>query len=245
MRRSQSRVALVTGGGRRLGKQICLALAREGFDVGVNYHESAAGARSVVETIKSYGRHSAPFKADVSKSSQVDRMIQGVLDAFGRIDVLVNNAAVFIYSPARQTTETNWDTTISINLKGVFLCSKGVIPQMLKQKRGRIINIASLGGKQSWTEHMPYSVAKSGVIMLTQIMAKALAPNVMVNAIAPGTILIPGEESRSIKHISPKNIPMKKYGAPSDITDMVVYLATRASYITGQTFSIDGGRSIP
>jgi len=238
-----NKIAIVTGGGRRLGRGIALALAETGFDVVVNYNKSRSGATLLVKQIKSIGRRSFALKADISKKADVNRLVKTALERFGRIDLLVNNSAVFIESPLIRTSENIWDSTIDINLKGTFLCCQAVAPIMLKQKSGRIINFASLGGLQAWTQHLPYSVSKAGVIMLTKILAKTLAPHIQANAIAPGTIQFEDDDSE-LEYSLKKKISLKKYGKPSDITDMVVYLATKSEYITGQIFPIDGGRSI-
>ena len=237
-------VALVTGAGRRLGRQIALALGQNGFNVVVNFNSSRKEAQSVVNSIRGYGRSAIAVKADVSKRNQVMAMMKKVISSFGRIDLLVNNAAIFIDGDLKTTSERSWDKTLDINLKGPFLCAQAAAQHMLKQKGGRIINIASLGGIQAWKHHLPYSVSKAGVIMLTRIMAKDLAPTIMVNAIAPGTVIIEGEEDVSIKHIPIKNIPLQRYGNPDDITNVVIFLATKASYITGQIITVDGGRGI-
>ncbi len=237
-------VALVTGSGRRLGRQIALALAKNGYNIVVNYNTSEAQARSTVRRIKTLGVTAIGIKADVSSSSEVRRMVGEAADRFGRIDLLVNSSAVFTESGLLDTTEENWSRTLDINLKGVFLCSQAVALIMLKQKKGRIINIASLGGLQAWKNHLPYSVSKAGVIMLTRIMAKTLAPNIPVNAIAPGTIIIEGEEDPALAHVPVKTIPLGRYGKPDDITSAVLFLAKDANYMTGQILIVDGGRSI-
>jgi NAD(P)-dependent dehydrogenase (short-subunit alcohol dehydrogenase family) len=239
-----NRVACVTGGGRRLGKHIALALGKEGYDVIVNYHSSARGAQETVNSLRAMGRKSIAVKADVSNKRAVTKMIRRAVKLFGNIDILVNNAAIFLDSPLLKTDERTWDRTMEINLKGVFLCSQAVAPYMLKRGSGKIINIASLGGIQAWKQHLPYSVSKAGVIMLTRILAKTLAPRIQVNAIAPGTIFMEGEETGGYKHVPKRKIPLKRYGKPSDITSMVTYLASSADYITGQVFTIDGGRTI-
>ena len=239
-----NKVAIVTGSGRRLGRQIAIALGENGYNVVVNYNQSLMRAKETVKLIEGFGGSAISIKADVSKRKDVHKMINATVREFGHIDVLVNNAAIFIHSPLKETSEKVWNTTIDINLKGTFLCSQAVALHMLKKKSGRIINIASLGGIQPWKEHIPYSVSKAGVIMLTKILAKALAPNIYVNAIAPGTIIIDDEETANTTHMSVKKIPLKKYGKPRDITDMVLYLATTSQYTTGQIFSVDGGRSI-
>ena len=241
---SISKVALVTGSGKRLGRQIAAALAENGFAVAVHYYKSGEGARRLERSIRAKWGSSIAVKADVSKRAQVVRMVEKVMEAFGRIDVLVNNAAVFEKGSLQDVTEDQWNAIMDINLKGPFLCSQAVAPYMLKEKRGQIINIVSLGGLQAWSEHLAYSVSKAGAIMLTRCIAKALAPHIRVNAVAPGTIILKGEEDPTVKHLPRKNILLKKFGRPADITDMVVFLATRADYITGQVFAVDGGRSI-
>ena len=242
MKPHEAPVAIVTGGGKRLGRRIALALGGAGYDVVVNYRSSAAGARAVVREIIEGGRGAIAVRGDVSRSADVRRLVRTSLRHFGHIDLLVNNAAIFITKPLLAVKESEWSRTIDINLKGTFLCAQAVAPAMLKQKSGKIINIASLGGLQPWKEHAPYSVAKAGVVMLTKVLAKSLAPHVAVNAVAPGTILLRGEER--LPHVPRKSILLGRYGAPSDITGLILYLATTASYITGQVIPVDGGRSI-
>ncbi len=237
-------VALVTGSGRRLGRQIAYALAQSGFNVAIHYNKSERGAREAVKRIKNLGRDVIAMKADVSNRQQVYSMIKRVVNHFKKIDLLVNNAAIFIDSPLEKITDNIWDKTLNINLKGVFLCSQIASKFMVQRKSGKIINIASLGGLRAWSKHLPYSVSKAGVIMLTKCLAKSLAPYVLVNAIAPGTIIIPNEEGHSLRHDDPQKFPLRRYGTPSDITDAVLYLATTSTYITGQTIIVDGGRSI-
>lgn len=240
----QRPVALVTGGGKRLGKEIALALGEHGFDVVVNYNQSKLGAQKVVETLKHKGVHAIALKANLNDVYAIRRMVYSAVKEFNRIDLLVNNAAIFPTIALKDVTPRIWDETLNVNLRGMFFCCQAVSKQMIKQKYGRIINIASIGGIQSWTTHIPYNVSKAGVIMLTRCLAKALAPDIRVNAIAPGTILIEDEESNNIEHIDRKKIPLQRYGIPKDITDMVLFLATKGDYITGQTFFIDGGRSV-
>ena len=237
-------VAIVTGAGKRLGKQIALALGRSGYDVVVNYHSSRSGAAETAALIRKLGQRSAAIRADISKSSQVSAMVKKALSQFGRIDLLVNNSAVYRRANLRETTDKVWDEALGTNLKGTFLCCRAVAPQMLKQGGGRIINIASLGGLQPWKEHLPYSVSKAGVIMLTRILARELAPTIQVNALAPGTIIMKGEESIEVSLTPVGKIPLRKYGKPSDIADMVLFLALKSTYITGQVIAIDGGRSL-
>lgn len=242
--RTKRKVAIVTGSGRRLGRQIAISLAKKGYNLILNYHHSALEAKDTAKIIRTYGVRAVPIRADISKKIEVQRMINRTIREFGQIDLLVNNTSIFLESSLLTTTEKKWDATIDINLKGTFLCSQAVAPYMLKQKKGRIINIASLGGLQPWKEHLPYSISKAGVIMLTKILAGTLAPDIHVNAIAPGTIYLDGEEKSGVKHIPVESIPLKRYGNSKDITDMIIFLSTTSRYITGQIIPIDGGRSI-
>lgn len=236
-----NKVTLITGGGRGLGSAICLALARQGADVVVNYLHSGAGARQVTREIEKMGSRALAVKADISRSEEVQDLVNTALHAFGRIDVLVNNAGVFPRTPFGDISEEEWDRTMDVNLKGVFLCSQAVAPSMLKQGRGRIINLASLGGIKPWPNHLPYCVSKAGVIMATKCLALALAPQVQVNCIAPGIIGLQaglGEETCRRLHA---RTPAGKFGDPGDVAEMVLYLATCCDFVTGQVLSIDGG----
>lgn len=238
-------IALITGSGRRLGRKIALALAEKGFDIVINYNRSKFEAKKAEKEIRKLGRRCVAIKGDVTKPAQVRRMMRQAIKTFGKIDVLVNSAAIF--PPAFElpdVSESTWDAVMDTNLKSSFLCAQEVSTYMIKQRSGRIINIASLGAFQAWPKHIPYCVSKAGVVMLTKALAKALAPHITVNAVAPGTIIIPNEESGDIIHPPIEKIPLKKYGRPSDITDMVVFLATSSNYITGQIIRVDGGVTI-
>ncbi len=241
--KNDRRVALITGSGRRLGRQSAFALARDGWDIVVNYAHSSKEAARTVKEIERLGVQAISVKADITNSKQVDEMFRQAVEHFGRLDLLVNNAAIF--PPAKKFTEISdklWDYVISTNLTGQFYCARAAANSMEK-RGGKIINFASLGGLQVWQEHIAYNVAKAGVIMLTKALSKALAPKITVNAIAPGTIIIPGEESADIRHIEEKKIPLKRYGESEDITSAVLYFAN-ADYVTGQVLAVDGGRSV-
>lgn len=238
-------IAIVTGAGKRLGQQIAIELGRNGYTVVVNYNTSKTGAQKTIDIIRKSGSQAISIQADVSKRVEVKKMINKILSAYGRIDLLVNNASVFIDGMYNQITERSWEQTIGVNLTGTFLCSQMVAPVMLEQKKGNIINIASLGGIQSWSKHIPYSVSKAGVIMLTKCMAKALAPYVCVNAIAPGTVLMQGGRKESISQLNRSKIPLRRFAVSNDINEVVLFLANNSKYITGQVISVDGGVSIP
>ncbi len=239
-------VVLVTGSGRRLGRQILLAFHRHGgFDLVLNYHSSSEEAKNTADAIKSEGGRVLTVRADVSKREDVVRMMQLTEKEFGRLDIIVNNAAIFTRYKWDEIDDDAWNKIIDTNLKSVLLCSQQGAQLILKTSgKGKIINIASLGGLQAWKEHIHYSASKAGVMSLTRSFARTLAPNITVNAVAPGTIIIEGEENPEIQHIDEKKIPLKRYGEPVDITEVVLFLSTGASYITGVTIPVDGGRSI-
>ena len=241
----KGQVALVTGAGRRIGRVIALTLARAGADVVINFSHSAAGARATVRDIQAVGVRSLAVQADVSRSAQVQRMFRIIERKFGQLDILVNNAGIF--SPVRwaSLTEQDWDRMLGTNLKGTFFCAQAAARIMQRQRSGRIINISSLGGLQAWPEYMHYCASKAGVISLTRSLAKALAPNIQVNCVAPGTILFPGEKIDARMRRIIYATPLKKAGRPEDIAEMVLYLATRGDFVTGQVFVVDGGKSIP
>jgi NAD(P)-dependent dehydrogenase (short-subunit alcohol dehydrogenase family) len=237
-------VAIVTGSGRRLGKHIAVALAESGFDIVVTYKTSEEGARETKRSVEALGRRAFSLQADITVATDVERLVSQSMDKYHRIDTLVNNAGIFARTPWETIEFETWRKFLDTNLTGAFLCSQQVGREMVKQGRGRIINIASIGGIQAWPKHIPYSVSKSGVISVTRSFARALAPAVRVNAIAPGTIIMEGEENPSITHIPVDRIPMKRYGVASDITSVVVFLSTSGTYVTGQVFAVDGGRSV-
>lgn len=238
-----SKIAIVTGSGRRLGRAIAIELARHGYDISLSYNKSRTGALSTAKAIREIGKSVIITKTDISDKIQVKNLVRKTISRFGRIDLLINNAGIFQMGSILTTSEKLWNTTIDINLKGLFLCSKEVAPFMLKQKGGKIINIASLGGLEAWTKYLPYSVSKAGVIMLTKILAKSLAPHIHVNAIAPGFIEFEDIRSTGNERLKDKTL-LKRWGRPSDITSMIVYLADVEDYITGQVFVIDGGKSV-
>ncbi len=241
----RNQVALVTGAGRRIGREIALTLARGGANVIVNYSQSSAGAQATVREIRACGVHSLAIRADVARPAQVAAMFRRAGKDFGALDILVNNAGIFFPQRWDRLTEKDWDRILGINLKGAFFCAQAAAKLMLKRKRGRIINISSLGGIQAWPGYLHYCCSKAANIMLTRCLAKALAPHIQVNSVAPGTILFPDEErTPEIRKIISAT-PLKKAGTAQDIAQMVLFLATRADFITGQIFAVDGGKSVP
>ena len=237
-------VALVTGSGRRLGRAIAVTLGRAGASVVVNYHRSRAEALQTAREIEALGVEALAVRADVSQPARVRAMFRAVEKRFGRLDILVNNAGVFFPGKWDQLRERDWDRILGVNLKGTFFCAQAAARLMLRQKRGCIINISSLGGLEAWPSYTHYCASKAAVIMLTRCLARALAPHIRVNSVAPGTIRFPGEKRRRVPENVIRSTPLQKAGRPEDVAEMVLYLATRGEFITGQVFAVDGGKSV-
>jgi 3-oxoacyl-[acyl-carrier protein] reductase len=235
----------VTGASRGIGREIALELARQGADVIVNYAGSEAKAYEVVEEIKGLGREAIAIQCDVSNNESVTDMVKATIDHFGKIDILVNNAGITRDNLLMRMKENEWDDVMNINLKGVFLCTKAVTRQMMKQRNGRIINISSVVGVSGNPGQANYVAAKAGVIGLTKTSAKELASRgITVNAIAPGFITteMTDQLTEDIQNEMLKMIPLAQFGEPKDIAHSVVFLASDDSrYITGQTIHVNGG----
>jgi len=241
----KNQVALVTGAGRRIGRVIARILARAGADVVVNYLHSRAEALRTVREIEALGVRAMAVRADVSRPAQVKTMFRAIEKKFRRLDILVNNAAIFYRRTWDQLTEEDWDRILGTNLKGTFFCAQAAARLMRKRKRGRIINISSLGGLEAWPSYTHYCASKAGVIAVTRCLARALAPQILVNSVAPGSIMLPGEDLSSWSENVLKTTPLQRAGRAEDIAEMVLFLATSGEFITGQVFSVDGGKSIP
>jgi NAD(P)-dependent dehydrogenase (short-subunit alcohol dehydrogenase family) len=236
-----SKVALVTGSAKRLGRAVAVRLAEEGADVVIHYRASRAEAAEAVAEVEKLGRRAIAITADLGNVSEIKWLFDETAKQFGRLDILVNSAANFLPASIVSTTEEIWDASLNTNLKAPFFCAQ-TAAALLRQTKGTIINFADTGGFLGWPGYIAHSVSKAGVVMLTKVLAKALAPEVRVNAIAPGTITMPGDplewEADFIKLA-----PLRRSGTPSDITDAVVFLA-RSKFITGQTLVVDGGRTL-
>jgi NAD(P)-dependent dehydrogenase (short-subunit alcohol dehydrogenase family) len=242
----KNKVALVTGSARRLGKSIAISLANLGFDIALNYNSTSSSAlEDTLKSIRKMGIKVVPFKADLRNVESIKLMFKDIKKEFGTLDVLVNNAAIFKHVDFLKINEKTFDEFIDTNLKSVLFCSIEASKIMLESKKtGRIINIASLGAIQNWQGYIPYSLSKTGVLKLTQLMAKRLAPKILVNAIAPGSVLIENDKNETLDFREEKIYPMKRFAKSNDITSLIEYLVNRNEYITGQTFVVDGGRSI-
>jgi NAD(P)-dependent dehydrogenase (short-subunit alcohol dehydrogenase family) len=236
------KVALVTGAAKRIGRSIALRLASEGADVIVNYHNSKTEADEVVAQISATGRRAMAVRANVAKRIDVLALFATIEKEFGRLDILVNNAGMFFRAKFEELTEEQWDTILDANLKSQFLCSQTAAPMLRRSGQGRIINFASLGGLLAWPAYTHYCVSKAGVIMLTRCLARALAPEITVNAVAPGTISFPGDAPEIAEDFI-RRAPLRRTGGPADIDDAVMFLV-RAPFVTGQVIVVDGGRTL-
>lgn len=245
MRKLEGKVAVVTGASRGIGRAIALKLADEGAKVVVNYSGSQAKAEEVVGIIQENGGEAIALQASVSKTEEVTALMDAAVKTFGSLDILVNNAGITRDNLLMRMKEDEWDDVLDTNLKGVFLCTKAVTRQMMKQRAGRIINISSIVGVAGNAGQANYVAAKAGVIGLTKTTAKELASrNILVNAIAPGFIETEMTEQlpEDIKQGMLTQIPLAKLGQPEDIAKAVAFLASQdANYMTGQTLHIDGG----
>ena len=247
----EGKTAIVTGGKRGIGKAIALAFAEAGADVAVCSRVIEDGQlQTVAEEIKRIGRRSLVVQADVTRKTDVDNLVQRLMNEFGRIDILVNNAAVMVRKPLLELSEDDWDTVIDTNLKGYHLCCQAVGKIMINQKRGNIINMASAHGVRAFEGRGAYPMAKAGVFMLTGVLAKELARyGIRVNGIAPGVVRTEmshavWSDSDSLKRME-STIPLGRLAEPSDIVGAALLLASDASsYITGHTIMVDGGRSL-
>lgn len=245
MGKLDGKTAVVTGASRGIGRAIALQLASEGANVVVNFSGSEQKAQQVVEEITSLGVKAIAVQANVSDSESVQNLMNAALEQFGSIDILVNNAGITRDNLIMRMKEEEWDDVINTNLKGVFLCTKAVTRQMMKQRSGRIINITSIVGVMGNAGQANYVAAKAGVIGLTKTTARELASrNILVNAIAPGFITTEMTDAlpEEIKSSMLAQIPLGSLGEPEHIAKAVVFLASEDSnYMTGQTLHIDGG----
>jgi pteridine reductase len=235
------KVALVTGSAKRLGRAVALRLAAEGADLVIHHGNSHTEAQETVAEIENMGRRAVAFAADLQKVNAIRGLFEQVGKVFGRLDVLVNSAANFLPASIISTTEEIWDASLDTNLKAGFFCAQAAAP-LLGRTKGAIVNFADAGGLMGWPGFIPHSISKAGVVMLTKVLAKALAPDVRVNAIAPGTITMPGDPPEWEADFV-KLAPLRRTGTPSDIADAVSYLV-HAEFMTGHVLVLDGGRSM-
>jgi len=245
----EDKVAIITGASRGIGSEIARRFAREGAKVVINYNLSEKRASQLVDEIRKSGGEAIMVKADVSRADEVKQLVRQTVEKFGRIDILVNNAGVLFQRTFLDATEDIWDKTIDINLKGAYLCSKEVAPIMLKQKRGKIINISSNSGlyHPSAMRFVEYVVSKAGMNGLTKALALRLGPFITVNAICPGWIKteMVSDTDRELEEKLIEETPLKRFGTPNEVANAALYLASNESdFVTGELHLVAGGRGM-
>lgn len=238
------RTALVTGAAKRVGRAIALAMAGRGMDIAVHFRSSAAEAQETVGAVKRLGRQAVAVQADLAQPEQVEALADQADRAFGGIDVLVNSAALFYKTPLEKVGAHEWDQFLRVNLIGPFLLARRLGLEMRRRGEGKIVNMADIAGITPWADFLPYAVSKAALIALTEGLAKALAPEVQVNAVAPGSVLLPEAYGGTERDAIVRATPLKRIGDPADVANTVLFLLEGSDFITGQVIVVDGGRSI-
>jgi NAD(P)-dependent dehydrogenase (short-subunit alcohol dehydrogenase family) len=234
----KGKVVLVTGAARKIGRGLAHAMAHAGADVAITYRESESAAQQTLRELAEYGQRAMALRCDIRDPQSVRDAVDGVLQEFGRLDILINNAGRFATAPLQAITVAEWDAMFETNTRGAFLMAQAAFPS-LKANRGRIINIGSLGGSHPWATHGHYSTSKAALHMLTQTMSKAFAPEISVNCVAPGMIAN-GETTPEYEHFAART-PMKRNGKTEEVAEAVLFFATGPHFITGQILGVDGG----
>jgi NAD(P)-dependent dehydrogenase (short-subunit alcohol dehydrogenase family) len=237
--RLQGKVAVVTGGGRGLGRVLVEALAAEGADVAFSYRESREGALEAAGAVRALGRRVFSQPADARVPGQMAGFVESAARELGGIDVLVNNAGVFRKVAVGDLTEESLDEAFDVNVKAAVLASQAAAGHMRRRGGGSIVNVASLGGLRAWRSYLPYCATKAALIMATRSLALALAPDIRVNAVAPGILDPPGADDAILGRI-----PVRRFGRHADVAEAVLFLAAGGSYTTGDVLSVDGGRGL-
>jgi 3-oxoacyl-[acyl-carrier protein] reductase/pteridine reductase len=236
----KEKTVLITGAARRLGRAIAVAMAQAGANVPFTYLSSSKESEHTLLEVEKAGAQGLAIQCDIRQQGSVKQAVQSVLDRFQKIDLLINNAGVFKSARIEDITAEQWDEVFAVNVRGPFLMSQSCIPA-LRASRGRIINLGSLGGDQPWATHAHYCSSKAALHMLTQVMAKALAPEIAVNCVAPGMIVAEDERDPALVDRLAARTPMQKNGTPQDVVSAVMYFATAPHFITGQILTVDGG----
>jgi len=236
------RVALVTGAGRRVGRAIATSLGERHMKVAVHYHGSAEGARETGAAIETAGGEAMLFQADLSDPRGPDALVDAVARAFGALDVLVNSAAIMQRTPIESVTPAEWDATFALNARAPFFTALAA-RRYLAERGGAIVNIADLAALETWPAYIPHGLSKSVVVQMTRALARALAPSIRVNAVAPGVVMLPEGWDPSAGERLRQTTPLRRLGSANDVVGAVIYLL-EADYVTGETLVVDGGRHI-
>jgi NAD(P)-dependent dehydrogenase (short-subunit alcohol dehydrogenase family) len=237
--RLSGRIAVVTGGGRGLGRALVRALAGEGADVAFSYRESRSGALEEAEAVRSLGRRAFAGPADARIPGEIAAFVDEAVAALGGCDFLVNNVGVFRRIPLEEMSEEALDEAFDVNVKAAVMASRAAAPHMRRRGGGAIVNVASLGGLRPWRAHLPYCASKAALVMVTQCLALALAPEIRVNAVAPGILEPPGADAALLRRV-----PAGRFGTHAEAASAVMFLLTGSGYTTGEVVKLDGGRGL-
>lgn len=237
------KVALITGSSKRIGRATALELASRGASVAIHYRSDVAGARDTVQEIRDLGGRADAFHAELTNLQDVDAMFSGIESAFGGLDILVNNASAFDPGRFDESTLELWDSQMNANARAPFFIAQRAARIMQRRGRGKIINIVDVAGETVWPGYLAYSVSKAALIAVNRGLARALAPNIQVNGIAPGPILFPEYYTEEQKKVAVERTLLKRAGSPSDIVSAIMFLIEN-DYITGDVIHVDGGRHL-
>ena len=235
---------LITGAGVRIGRAIALALARRGSRLIIHYHHSKKDAAQTIRSVRALGAQAVGIQADLGRVDDLERLADEAWKAHGKLDILINNAAVFPRTPLPAVDVEDWEAVMAVNLRAPFFLSKILGGKMLRRGSGKILNIADVSAERPWKDYLPYCISKAGVVALTRGMARALAPNVQVNAIAPGPILAPPDLSRQERRRAIRMTPLGRWGSPEDIAQAALFLLEGTDFVTGVVLPVDGGRLV-
>ena len=235
--------ALVTGAGKRIGQAIAIGLAQAGCDVAIHYHGSARGAEETARAVRGAGRRAELLQADLSDATASRGLADQAAGALKRLDIVINSSGVMVRQPVETVTPESWDATLDLNLRAMFFVSQGAIPH-LRRAKGKIVNMADIAGLEPWPAYVPHCVSKAGVVMLTKALARALAPDIAVNAVAPGAVLLPEGWDEKARERIRETTPLERLGDPADVVAAVRFLLAGTDYVTGTVLVVDGGRLI-
>jgi pteridine reductase len=236
------RVALVTGAGKRVGQAIALALGKRGMKVAVHYHGSAAGAEDTVQQLAAEGATGRAFQGDLATHDGPAKLVAAVVESFGALDALVNSAAIMERTPFSDVTPAKWDEIMAINIRAPFFVTQAAAPH-LKKACGAVVNIADLAAYETWPAYVPHGISKAGVVHMTRALARVMAPDVRVNGVAPGTVLLPEDWDQKADERLRQTTPLARTGTPEDVSAAVIFLL-ESDYVTGETIIVDGGRHV-
>lgn len=239
----EGKLALITGSAKRVGRATAIGLAWRGVRVGIHYRSSEGEAQSTLKMVRDAGGDGALFRAELTDSTAVAKMFDEVKSTFGGLDILINNASIFAPATADETTPGQWDEELSSNAKAPFFVAQHAARLMIPRGHGKIINIADVAGEVVWTGFFPYSISKAALIAVNRGLAKAYAPHIQVNAIAPGPVLLPEDYTEDQKKSAIERTLLKREGSPQDIVNAVIFLIEN-DYITGELLHVDGGRHL-